>query len=105
MRLVRMFHFYNPCEQITPSELKKKLQSGADLKVLDVREPFEVAQSKIEGAINIPLNQLQAHLDEIPKDKEIVTVCRSGARSMHACIFLKKMGFNVKNMIGGMMSW
>ncbi|NOR56364.1 MAG: hypothetical protein GQ531_09160 [Sulfurovum sp.] len=73
--------------------------------ILDVREPFELAVENIPDAVNIPLGQLRARLDELPKDREINVFCRSGQRSYYATRILLQNGFNVKNITGGMISF
>lgn len=93
-------------ETVTPEEVKQRLESGDDIVVLDVREAMEVAMGKIPGAKHIPLSELPQRLHEIDRDKETVLVCRSGNRSHFATEFLVQNGFsNVKNMLGGMISW
>lgn len=98
-------------EEITVEEFKEKLESGDDnLFLLDVREPFEQYQSKIEydHSTLIPVDQLEDRLGELEgqKGKEVVCMCRSGSRSANACRFLEKKGFsNVKNLKGGINEW
>ncbi|MEN8132118.1 MAG: FAD-dependent oxidoreductase [Pseudomonadota bacterium] len=72
--------------------------------VLDVREPFELAVEQVPGAVNIPLGQLRARLDELPRDQEIHVFCRSGQRSYYATRVLLQNGFKVRNVSGGMLS-
>ena len=72
--------------------------------ILDVREPFELAVENVEGAVNIPLGQLRARLDELPRDKMIYVFCRSGQRAYYATRVLLQNGFEVKNISGGMLS-
>ena len=91
---------------ITPRELAAKLQNGEDVVMVDVREAHEWNAGHVEGAQHIPLAQVQQRLGEIPKDREIVMICRSGARSEHARRFLAQSGFTrVKNLVGGMQRW
>ncbi len=73
--------------------------------ILDVRESFELAVENIPGATNIPLGQLRSRLDELPKDREINVVCRSGQRAYYATRILLQNGFNAKNVSGGMISY
>ena len=73
--------------------------------VIDVREPMEYAAGHIPGTTLIPLGQLQSRLSELPTDKTIVAVCRSGNRSDQATALLKQGGFTVHNMRGGMLAW
>ena len=71
---------------------------------LDVRHPAELAIELLPGAVNIPLDQLRARLDELPRDREIHVVCRSGQRAYYATRILLQNGFKVRNVAGGMMS-
>ncbi len=72
--------------------------------ILDVREPFELAVENVEGAINIPLGQLRGRLDELPRDKPIQVVCRSGQRAYYATRMLMQNGFDARTLAGGMLS-
>ena len=72
--------------------------------ILDVRDPIELAVESIPGAVNIPLNQLREHLDELPRDKEIQVICRSGQRAFTALRILLQHGFKARNVSGGMLS-
>ncbi len=73
--------------------------------VLDVRERDEWDAGHIEGARHIPLRELAARLDEIPRDKVVVCVCRSGPRSESARQRLDRMGIAAENLEGGMAGW
>jgi rhodanese-related sulfurtransferase len=72
--------------------------------LLDVREPFELAVECVDGAVNIPLGQLRARLDELPRDKPIHVVCRSAQRAYYATRTLLQHGFDARNVSGGMLS-
>ena len=72
--------------------------------LLDVREPFEMAVENAPGALNIPLGQLRSRLGELPRDKEIRVICRSGQRAYSAMRILLQQGFKARNMAGGMLS-
>lgn len=72
--------------------------------ILDVREPIELAVENVPGAVNIPLGQLRARLTELPKDREIYVICRSGQRAYLATRILLQNGFKAKNVSGGMLS-
>lgn len=95
-------------ENITPEELKKRMDSGEQLNLVDVREPHENAEFNI-GGILLPLGDIRAmQTDEIDnlKDQEVIVYCRSGNRSGQAAMVLETMGFqNVKNLTGGMLAW
>ena len=59
----------------------------------------------IDGSYLIPLQELGHRMDELPKDREIVVYCRIGNRSAYACAYLARMGYNVKNLEGGIVLW
>jgi adenylyltransferase/sulfurtransferase len=92
--------------EITPVELKKRLDAGDDLFILDVREPNEYQINRIPGSTLIPLGELPRRYQELPKDKEIIAHCKMGGRSAKAQDFLKSVGIsNVKNLKGGILEW
>jgi rhodanese-related sulfurtransferase len=95
-------------ENITVEEVKKRMEAGEKLNLVDVREPFENAEFNIGGVL-LPLGDIQAMaVDEIEnlKDEEVICYCRSGNRSGQACMILEMMGFtNTKNLTGGMLAW
>ena len=72
--------------------------------LLDVREPAELAVENVPGALNIPAGQLRARLGELPRDREIHVICRSGQRAHNATRLLLQNGFNARNVSGGMLS-
>ena len=72
--------------------------------LLDVREPVELAVEQAPGAVNIPLGQLRARLSELPRDREILVICRSGQRAYYATRLLLQHGFKARNLSGGMLS-
>lgn len=88
---------------ITVEELKTAIDGGAY--VLDVRTPAEFAEGHIAEAVNLPLNQVKARIDEVPNNKTVYVICRSGNRSAQASEILNKAGKNVKNVAGGMKDW
>lgn len=93
---------------IDSTELQSRLQvkGVGKSEFIDVREPHEYQSGHIPGFRNLPLGRVQQEAEGLPKDKEIVVICRSGARSMRAARILKKNGFsNVINVSGGIMSW
>jgi adenylyltransferase/sulfurtransferase len=92
--------------EITPVDLKKRLDAGDKLFILDVREPNEYQINKIQGSTLIPLGELPRRYQELPRDVEIITQCKMGGRSAKAQDFLKSVGFtNVKNLKGGILEW
>jgi len=72
--------------------------------LLDVREPVELAVEAVPGALNIPLGQLRARLGELPRDREIHVICRSGQRAYYATRMLLQKGFKARTLAGGMLS-
>ncbi len=72
--------------------------------LLDVRDAFELAVEAVPGAMNIPLSELRGRLGELPRDKEINVICRSGQRAFAATRILMQNGFKAKNISGGMLS-
>jgi rhodanese-related sulfurtransferase len=93
------------CEELSPQEIKAMKQSGEKFVLVDVRTPEEHSRRKIEGSRLIPLQEMERRAGEIPKDKEVVLYCANGFRSLVACRYLKKLGYKVKNMTGGINRW
>src|SRR4051794_10818651 len=95
-----------PVREITPKELKEKLSGPVPPVLIDVREQFERDISNIGGLL-IPLGTIGARLQEIPRDKEVIIYCRSGARSAFAVQELEThQGFtNLWNLKGGILQW
>jgi adenylyltransferase/sulfurtransferase len=95
----------NGIPQLTVKELKARRDSGEDIFLLDVREPYEFQIAQIGGKL-IPQNDVPNRLAEIPRDREIVVHCRSGARSQRIAEFLKQSGYTqVVNLAGGILAW
>jgi rhodanese-related sulfurtransferase len=88
---------------VGPSEASDLAGEGALL--LDVREPEEWQAGHAPDVRHIPLGELERHLDELPRDRRLVLVCRSGHRSAHATAFLLEAGFDAANLEGGMVAW
>jgi len=94
--------------EITPAELKQRLDRGDPITIVDVREPFEwdIANLEPHGARLIPLGEIPARFAEIDPADEIVMQCRSGARSAKAAEFLRAQGYTrVHNLAGGILGW
>ncbi len=87
------------------AKITNDIRNRDDVILLDVREDDEFKAGHIPGAEWIPLGQLSSRLNELPKDKTIVAVCRSGNRSGQATELLRQNGFDAHNMQGGMNSW
>ncbi|MFC3835015.1 MULTISPECIES: rhodanese-like domain-containing protein [Deinococcus] len=91
-------------EEITPQEGQRRVQAGAVL--VDVREQNEYDEVHAEGALLIPLSEFEARHGELPKDRELVMICRSGARSARAGEYLEQQGYSqVANLTGGTNAW
>lgn len=99
--------FANSIKEISAPELA--LWVGDDnhkLRVIDVRQMQEIMGGTVPKAEALPLHLLPEKIGELPRDEKLVMVCRSGARSAQACMFLQQHGFaNVYNLRGGMMDW
>jgi glyoxylase-like metal-dependent hydrolase (beta-lactamase superfamily II)/rhodanese-related sulfurtransferase len=91
---------------VTIDQLKKRLEAKDKiLYLLDVRTPEEVAGGVIKGAAKIPIDELPKRAEEIPKDKEIVAYCASGARSALATLYLRARGFKANSLDHGIHEW
>jgi len=91
---------------ISPEEVYEIISKGEEFLILDVRTPDEFNEGHIEGAVLIPVDELERRLDELPKDKPIITYCRSGVRSRNAANILLENGFSkVYDMKGGIIEW
>jgi rhodanese-related sulfurtransferase len=95
-------------QNITPEEVKERLDRGEQLNLVDVREAHERAEFNI-GGIFVPLGKVQTmQVDELDnlKNEEVIVYCRSGNRSGQAALILETLGFtNTKNLAGGMLAW
>ena len=97
----------NTALEITVGQLKQALDTDSTpFFLLDVRNPQELDICKIENSVMIPLNQLGDRVNEVPKDKKIITICHTGRRSLTALDILKKAGIsNVQSLKGGVEDW
>lgn len=92
--------------EITLEELKQAREAGRDLVVLDVREPWELEIAHLEGTLDIPMNEIPERLSELPKDKPVAVLCRSGARSLRVTEYLRARGYDLtSNVAGGILAW
>lgn len=90
--------------KVAPAEARRLVGAGARL--VDVRSPGEFATGHLDGAVNIPLDQIERRATEIgPKDQPVVLYCRSGARSGMAAGTLKKLGWSKVSDLGAMSRW
>lgn len=95
--------FRKPYQSVDPQQAATLISGGAML--LDVREPAEWHAGHAPHARHIPLGQLADRLHELPADRPVVTVCRSGARSRQAAALLADHGRQVHNLTGGLSAW
>jgi rhodanese-related sulfurtransferase len=86
---------------ITPNEV----HALDDAVILDVREPHELAQARIEGTIDIPLGELVERLGEVPRDTTVYVICPVGGRSAQAAQYLEANGVDAVNITGGILAW
>ena len=99
--------FGNGIKEVDAPELSRWLkEKGEPFRVIDVRQPNEIAQGTVPRAEAVPLHTLPLKLNDLDPQETLVFVCRSGARSAQACMFLQQQGFqNVYNLRGGMIGW
>ncbi len=92
---------------ITVEELKAKLEAGENIKLIDCREQGEWDEAHIEAAEFMPLSNFEAEMEKLSnKDEVLVLQCRSGKRSLQACMMLQGEGFeNLFNLEGGILAW
>jgi sulfur-carrier protein adenylyltransferase/sulfurtransferase len=93
---------------VSPRELREALSGDGGPLLVDVREPWEWGAGSLEdrGAVHVPLGALEERLEELPRDREVVLYCRTGARSEHALLLLRAAGFHrVSHLEGGLRAW
>ncbi|ANE50222.1 rhodanese-like domain-containing protein [Flavisolibacter tropicus] len=95
-------------KEISVEELKQRLDNGEKINLIDCREPHEYEEANLGGKL-VPLGKIQTmQIEDIEdlKDEEVIIHCRSGKRSMMACLILEQMGFtNTNNVTGGILAW
>lgn len=79
------------------------MRNGAVL--LDVREPFEVATARIDGALHIPMGEIVSRIDDIPRDARVLCLCHHGGRSAQVAGYLAGQGLDAANVAGGIDQW
>jgi hydroxyacylglutathione hydrolase len=91
---------------VRAADLAAVASRPSDTMLLDVREPSEYVHGHIPGAVSLPQADLASHLDDLPRDRPLFVVCRTGSRSLRAAQFLTQMGFpDVANVPGGTLAW
>ena len=92
--------------EITPAEVKVRLDRGENVVFVDVREPWEFQICRIEGAQLVPLGTLAASLNKLPEEDEVICYCHHGMRSLDAAAWLRFQGFErAKSLAGGIERW
>ena len=93
---------------ITVEELKQRMDKGEKINLIDCREPHEYAEANLGGKL-VPLGKIQTmQIEDLEhlKDEEVIVHCRSGQRSMMACMVLDQLGFrDTVNVEGGILAW
>ena len=92
--------------EITPAELKKKLDAGEKLILVDVREPWEHQTCHIEGARLLPMRMIPANLQSLDVDEPVICYCHHGMRSLDVAVWLQKQGVeSARSLAGGIDKW
>jgi rhodanese-related sulfurtransferase len=92
--------------EITAEQLVPQLSgAGQDYTLLDVREYYELGRGVLPGATVIPMSELQARVEELPRDKSIVCYCEHGVRSYDVTLWLQQQGYKARSLQGGFAEW
>jgi rhodanese-related sulfurtransferase len=92
--------------EITPAEMKKRLDVGATFLLVDVREPWEYEVCRIDGAKLIPMGSIPQNLQALDVDEDVVCYCHHGMRSMDVAVWLRGQGVQrAKSLAGGIERW
>jgi rhodanese-related sulfurtransferase len=93
-------------KEIEVTELAQLKENDETIRVIDIRQPAELNAGIIPGAEALPMHIIPLRINEFERDEKLIMVCRSGARSAQACMFMQQQGYdNVFNLRGGMMAW
>jgi rhodanese-related sulfurtransferase len=93
-------------KEIEASELKARIDAGEPVALVDIRSDAEVAQGILPDSEHLAMHMIPLRMNDLPKDRDVILYCRSGARSYHACNFLNQQGIdNVINLRGGIIAW
>ena len=103
----RGFFFYNKEVDVNMKEINvNEIDRVVDSIIIDVREDYELEETgTIKGAIHIPMNEVPNRLNDIPKDREIYILCRSGVRSYNVAKYLNQIGYDAINLDGGIINY
>lgn len=92
--------------EIDSESLRQRLADDPGLLLVDIRTPAEIAQGAIPDALSMPMHLIPLRMSELPKARDFVLYCRSGARSYQACAYLMQQGYDrVLNLRGGIVAW
>jgi rhodanese-related sulfurtransferase len=92
--------------ELTPAELKQRLDRGEKLLLVDVREPWEFDVCRIAGAKLIPMGQIPANLQSLDVDEDVICYCHHGMRSLDVAVWLRNQGVaTAKSLAGGIERW
>ncbi len=92
--------------EIDAAELQARVDAGDHIALIDIRSDAELVQGILPSAEHMAMHLIPLRMHDLPKDKDVVLYCRSGARSYHACSFLNQQGIhNVLNLRGGIIAW
>lgn len=98
-----------PMPHIDVTELKRRIDEGrfarGEAVLLDVREPNEHAVCALPGATLVPMREVPAAVDDLPRDREVVVYCKVGGRSAQVVAFLRAKGVDATNVAGGIKAW
>lgn len=93
-------------DEISPQDLKARLEARGPVVLLDVRQDWEIKLCRLPDAVHIPIEEIEVRVDELNPDDEIVVYCHQGVRSAAVAEYLRGLGFkDVKNLVGGVDSW
>jgi rhodanese-related sulfurtransferase len=93
-------------KEVDAQDLKARIDAGEDIALVDIRSDAEVAQGVLPNSEHLAMHLIPLRMHDLPKDRDVVLYCRSGARSYHACNFLNQQGIhNVVNLRGGIIAW
>lgn len=92
--------------EIDAYDLQARISQGEDFILLDIRSDGELARGMLPNAEHLPMHLIPVKINDLPKDKDVILYCHSGARSYHACAYMAQQGFtNAINLTGGILGW
>jgi hydroxyacylglutathione hydrolase/adenylyltransferase/sulfurtransferase len=95
----------DPELEVTPADVRRRLDAGEDVQVIDVREQYEWDAGRIPGVRHLELEHLSAQAATIDKDRPVVFQCRLGSRSLMAAQAFRRAGYDAWSMAGGLQAW